>query len=138
MPNGYNNIDWTNANANMPSSTTNGYYTGTVSKPYSVFNPYGNPLTMTSDNSSLFNLYSLSIAAAWNDNLQVQVNGYNSNVLIVSNIYTIQVFTVSRLTFTGYTGLDSVTLTSSGGTTNPSVTGSGTHFAMDNICLTFI
>lgn len=139
VPNGYKNIVWTNAYADAPgSANTNGYYTGTVSSPYSIFNPFGSPMTMTTSNGSLFTLYSLAVAAAWYDNLQLEVDGYNSNVLIVSNTYTLQVFTVSYLTFSGYSGLDSVIFTSSGGTKNSDVTKSGTQFAMDNICLSFI
>ena len=44
---------------------------------------------------------------------------------------------VSYLRLTGYTGLDRITFTTSGGTHNAGVTGSGTHFSMDNICLQF-
>jgi hypothetical protein len=82
-------------------------------------------------------LYSLAVAAAWNDNLQLKIVGYNSNVVIRNNTYTLQVFTVSYLIFTGYSGLDNITFTTFGGTKNPIVNGSGTHFAMDNICLSF-
>ena len=49
-------------------------------------------MTIQSANSSLINLYSLAVAAAWNDNLQLSIVGYNSNVTIVSNNYTLQVF----------------------------------------------
>jgi hypothetical protein len=95
-------------------------------------------MTMTSANSSLINLHSLVVAAAWYDNLQLTIVGYNSNVVIVTNTYTIQVFTASYLTFTGYTGLDTIVFSTSGGTKNANVAGSGTQFAMDNICLNFI
>ncbi len=92
---------------------------------------------MKSTSNSLINLYSLAVAAALNDNLQLTIVGYNSNVVIMNTTYTIQVFTVSYLTFIGYTGLDTIKFTASGGTKNPVVSGSGTYFGMDNICLSF-
>lgn len=137
VPSGYSNIIWTNANTHTAAANTSGYYTGTVSSPYSIYNPGGSPMTMTSANSSLITLYTLAAAAAWYDNLQLAVVGYNSNVVIATNTFTLQVFTVSYLTFTGYSGLDTITFTTSGGTKNAGVGGSGTHFAMDNICLSF-
>jgi hypothetical protein len=94
-------------------------------------------MSMTSANGCLITLYSLAVAAAWNDNLQLTIVGYNSNVTIITSNYTLQVFTVSYITFTGYTGLDTITFTTSGGTQNPVVVGSGKHFGMDNICLSF-
>jgi hypothetical protein len=97
----------------------------------------GSPMTMRSANSSLINLQSLAVAVAWDDILQLTIVGYNSNVTIVTNTYTLQVFTVSYITFTGYTGLDTIKFTTSGGTQNPVVVGSGKHFVMDNIYLSF-
>jgi hypothetical protein len=102
-----------------------------------MYNSNGTPMTMTSANSSLINLYSLFVAAAWNDNLQLTIVGYKSYVVIVNNTYTLQVFTMSYLTFTGYTGLDKITFTTSGGTKSSIATDPGKHFAMDNICLSF-
>jgi hypothetical protein len=102
-----------------------------------MFNGFGNPMTMTSNNSCLMTLYSLAAASAWCDNLQLTIVGYKSNVIIVTNTYTLQVFTVSYLTFTGYTGLDTIIFTTSGGTKNPVLIGNGTQFGMDNIYLSF-
>jgi hypothetical protein len=102
-----------------------------------MYDGSGTPMTMRSASNSLINLHSLAVAAAWYDNLQLTIVGYNSNVVIATNTYTLQVFTVSYLTFTGYTGLDNITFTTSGGTKNAVVASSGTQFAMDNICLSF-
>jgi hypothetical protein len=102
-----------------------------------MYNGGVDPMIMTSANSCLMSLYSLAVAAASNDNLQLTIVGYNSNVVIVNNTYTLQVFTVSNLTFTGYTELDTIKFTTFGGTKNPIVNGSGTHFAIDNIYLSF-
>ena len=135
VPNGYNNLLWTTASAYLPSSNTNGYFTALTTSPYNIFNPFGNPLTIGTANANLITLYSLVAAAAWYDNLQLTVNGYNSNTIVVTTTVTLQVFTPSYLTFTGFTGLDKIIFTASGGTKNSGVTGSGTQFAMDNICL---
>jgi hypothetical protein len=102
-----------------------------------MYNSRGASMSMTSSNSNLINLQSLAVAAAWNDNLQLTIVGYNSNVTIITSNYTLQVFTVSFLTFTGYTGLDTIIFTTSGGTQDPNVGGSGTYIAVDNICLSF-
>ena len=138
VPNGYNNINWDNARTQTKTTNTSGYYTGIVSAPNSIFNYFGRDITMESANSNLFTMHSFAIAAAWYDNLQLTVVGYNSNNIIASNTFTIQVFSVSYLTLTGYVGLDKVIFSTSGGTKNAAVSGSGTHFAMDNICLSFI
>ncbi len=96
-------------------------------------------MTMTNATTSLFTLHSAAAAAAWNDNLELTIVGYRSNVVIANNTFILQVFTVSYLTFSGYSQLDTAVFSTSGGTLNPNVngTGSGTHFAMDNLCLSF-
>jgi hypothetical protein len=100
-----------------------------------MFNYQAKPLAMKSANSRLLNLHS---AAAWNDNLQLTVVEYRSNVIIVTKNFILQVLTVSYLTFTGYTELDTIEFKTSGGTKNAFVVNGGTHFAMDNVCLSFI
>ncbi len=137
MPSGYNNIVWTDAYTLTTSTNTSGYFTATVSLPNTIYNGGGSPMTMETANSSLITLHSLAVAAAWYDNLQLTVVGYNSNVVIVTNTFTLQVFTLSHLTFTGYTGLDTITFTTSGGTQDLNVAYIGTQFGIDNICLSF-
>jgi hypothetical protein len=127
VPNGYGNIVWRNPYVATNANNTNGYYTGAVSRPNTIFNPLGYPMTMKSANSSLITLHSAAAAAAWDDNLQLTVVGYRSNVVIVTNTFTLQVFTVSYLTFIGYTGLDKIEFKTS----------DDENFAMDNVCLSF-
>jgi hypothetical protein len=138
IPMGYKNILWTNAYVTTKANNTSGYYTGAVSRPNTMYNYDGNPMTMKSANGRLLNLYSAAAAAAWHDNLQLTVVGYRSNVVIVTNTFTLQVFTVSYLKFIGYTGLDTIEFKTSGGTKNAAIKDvGGTHFAMDNVCLSF-
>ncbi|CAF3877429.1 unnamed protein product [Rotaria sp. Silwood1] len=137
IPHGYNNINWTNANAYTTATNTSGYYTGIVSGNKTSYNPFGNPMIMKSANSSLFTLYSAAAAAAWCNNLQLTVVGYNSNMIIVNNTFTLQIYTLTYLIFNGYSGLDTVQFSTSNGTSTTGGTCSGRQFAMDNICLTF-
>lgn len=138
IPNGYKNLLWDTASGYLPSGSTNGYSTAMVTSPYDVFNPFGDPLTIQTASLNLITLYSLVAAAAWYDNLDLTVDGYNSNTIVVSATFTLQVFTPSYLTFTGFTGLDKIVFTTSGGTKNSGVTGSGRQFAMDNLCLSLV
>ncbi|CAF0840051.1 unnamed protein product [Adineta steineri] len=137
IPNGYNGINWNNTYAQSIYYGANGYATGTVSGNSTSYNGYGNPMTMTGANGTLFTLNSAAVAAAWNDNLQLTVVGYRSNAVIANNTFILQVFTVSYITFYGYAGLDTAIFSTSGGTLNPNVTGTGEHYAMDNLCLSF-
>jgi hypothetical protein len=138
IPSGYNNINWTNAYAAFKYFfAVSGYNTAAVSGNQTLFNGFGNPMTMTNAISSLFTLHSAAAAAAWDDNLQLTIVGYRSNVVIANNTFILQVFTVSYLTFSGYSQLDTAVFSTSGGTLNPTVSSSGTHFAIDNLCLSF-
>jgi hypothetical protein len=83
-------------------------------------------------------LYSVAIAAAWYDDLKLRVVGYLSSAVVANQTFTLQVFTLSNIIFTGYSGLSSITFLTYGGTKNANVGGSGTHFAMDDICLSFV
>jgi hypothetical protein len=138
VPNGYKNLLWTNAYVYTYSTNTSGYYTAIVSHPNIIYNGGANPMTTQTATGLFFNLYYLAVAAAWYDNLLLNIVGYKSNVVIVNSTFTLQVFTVSYINFTGYSGLDTVVFSTSGGTQNPIANGSGRHFAMDNICLNFI
>lgn len=137
VPNGYNNMNWTSASCHAGSSTSGGYVTATVSSPNSIFNAFAAPMTIASTTGCTFTLLSAAVAAAWNDNLQLRVVGYFSGTIVASHIYTLQVFSISNLAFNGFSGIDHVIFTSSGGTKNPSVTSSGTHFAMDDLQISY-
>ena len=140
IPNGYRNINWNNADIALstdPEIGASGMITVMISGNAAAFNERANALTMTGVNGSRFTLYSGAFAALWSDNLQLQVVGYRSNTVIANNIYILQVFNVLYITFAGYSGLDSVVFSTSAGTHNSDVLGSGRHFGMDNLCLTF-
>lgn len=98
-----------------------------------VFNAFENPLTIQSINGNRFSLYAASVAAAWNDNLQLTVVGYRSDVPVINTSFTLSVFTITNIEFNGYVELDKVIFSSSGGTTNSMVAYLGKQFAMDNV-----
>jgi hypothetical protein len=140
VPNCYHNISWGNEyyiNRYFYGNAS-GYYTATVSGNNSLYDGDGNPMNMTSANGRLFILNSVVVAAAWYDNLLLAVTGYHSGAIIRNQTFILQVFTASYINFSGYSGLDTVVFSTSGGTRNPYVVGNGMHFAMDNVCLTFI
>jgi hypothetical protein len=131
-------MNWTNVYAYTVTTNTSGYYTGVVSGNTTSYNAYGDPSAMTSMNGSLFTLYSVAAAAAWCDNLQLTVVGYDSNTIIANNTFTLQIYTVAYIIFSGYSGLNTVTFTTSGGNSSSGGTCTGRQYAMDNICLSFM
>jgi hypothetical protein len=118
------NLLWTNVS---------GYYTAIVSHPNIIYDGGANLVTIQTTNGLFFNLDYLEVAAAWYDNLLLHVVGYKSNVVIANNTFTLQVFTVPRIY-----RIRQVDFKTSGGTKHPAVSSIGTHFAMDNVCLSFI
>jgi hypothetical protein len=83
---------------------------------------------------SPFNLNSAYLTAAWNDGLQVEVEGFTGNTLTYDNTYTINTEGPTLINF-DYLDVDEVEFTSYGGV-NPGYDGSGTEFAMDNLSVT--
>ncbi|CAF1494175.1 unnamed protein product [Adineta ricciae] len=138
IPNSYNNINWNNAYAFINSYAVSGYPTGTVSQNCTSLNGGGTSMTMTCVGSTLFTLYSAAFTAAWNDNLQLNVVGYRSGSIIANSTYILQVFSLSNIAFTGFSNLDTAIFSTSGGTLNPTVSSSGLHYSMDNLCISVV
>jgi hypothetical protein len=91
VPNGYGGLDWSNfyydSGANVPNS---GYNYGIVS-PDNVgfFSVDNNQATITLANAGEFTFESAYFTAAWNDGLQVKLQGYNGTTLLDSQIFTV-------------------------------------------------
>ncbi len=131
MPQGYNNLNWTNFDyLNSVANRNSGYGAGMVSFAKVAYNPGGAPASISS--SSPFALFSAYLTAAWNDNLQVEVQGYVGTTLIYDNKYTLSATSPTLIHF-NYVGVTSVNFISSGGTPHIGYTGSGKQFAMDNV-----
>jgi hypothetical protein len=135
IPNGYGRLQWQNllymdGLAQIPS----GYLNGVVSPNNIAFNGGGNP-GLVSDGS--FNLNSAYLTAAWNDGLQVEVQGFVGGALVYDNTYTVNTTGPTSINL-NYTGIDQLQFISFGGTPHPGLIGSGEQFVMDNLSITFI
>lgn len=140
-PNSYDGLQWNNFGIEDTTTlisiwgfTTGlaGYVYGMVSAPNVGFNMSGTPASITA--SSLFDLDSAYLAAAWNNGLQVEVQGLVGATLIYDNTYTVNA-TGSTLVNFNYLGVNKVNFISSGGVSAGYI-GAGTQFVMDNLTVT--
>ncbi len=95
-----------------------------------AFNQFGNASAFS---GTLFDLASLSLGAAFNDGLNVQIEGlYNGNSvytrLVIANPFAAQQVNL------GWTGINELRFSSFGGT-DVIANGSGTQFVLDNLQL---
>ena len=135
IPNGYAGLSWNNmASLNAVTYDTNpsGYFVGLVSPEFVAFNAAGNPASFGLEPSFLVNSFYLT--AAWNDDLDVLIEGLLDVTPVVSTSIQID-STLKSLITLNWSGIDEVRLTSSGGVDNPNFDGIGPHFAMDNLVI---
>jgi hypothetical protein len=134
VPAGYNSLTWSNLYSidGVTYGQPSGYTAGVVSSPNVVYDGYGGPATISSPVA--FDLLSAYLTAAWNDNLLVEFKGYSGTTLAYDNTYTLSA-TVPKLIQFNYLGITSVEIIPSGGSRHPGYTGSGEHFAMDNVSI---
>jgi photosystem II stability/assembly factor-like uncharacterized protein len=134
VTNGYAGLNWNNfyeTDGLNFAAGNSGYHAGVVSTNNLIADGLGNPASIT--NSTPFGLVSGYFTAAWNDNLQLEIQGYNGGVLVydVTNILSATNSTFISLNFLSVTR---VTFIPSGGTPHlaygPS---SAQHFAADNL-----
>jgi hypothetical protein len=133
VPAGYAGLQWNNFGCRDRRTFTSesGYLYGMVSAWNIVANLNGNPALI---GAGSFDLNSAYLTGAWNDGLQVRVEGFRGGSLAYDNTYTV-VSTASTLISFNYLGVDSVRFSSFGGTPH-GYRGSGTHFVMDNLTVT--
>lgn len=113
-----------------------GYYAGVTSGSNVVFNGSGAPLTLTKADGGVFTLVQAQITAAWHDNLQVQIEGFNGSTSSGIQTVTLSATAPSLVSFTKASNVDRVVLTSSGGTQHAGYSSTGTQFAMDDLRFT--
>lgn len=126
---GYGGFNWDqfgylNGAQHAPGS---GYDNGTVSGDYVAFNEFANVATI---DDGLFDFTSAYLTAAWNDGLNITVEGWNSGSLLYSTTVVVDTTGPTLFTF-DYLGIDSLVFNSFGGV-NVGLGGSGAHFAMDD------
>jgi hypothetical protein len=129
---GYGGLNWTNLRSMFgcwvyPES---GYCNGTVSGYNIAYNRYANMGVTSSD--SLFNFDGAYLTGAWNDGLNIRVQGFNGANLLYDTTVVANYDGPTWFDFS-YTGIDRLEFTSFGGVdSEPGDAGSGTHFVMDN------
>jgi hypothetical protein len=135
VPNGYGGLGWQNFSYmdGVHFASPSGYNNGVVS-PNIVAYGWGGLDYPSSLSGALFNLNSGYFTAAWNDGLQLQVQGFVGGILAYDNVFTLAPTSPTLINF-NYLGVDQVTFTSYGGTPHPgyySLDG-GPMFALDNL-----
>jgi hypothetical protein len=133
IANGYSGLNWNNfAVIDGADSPNSGYQAGTVSSKNAAFNGSG---ASASFSGAAFNLNSGNFAAAWNDNLMLEVKGYVGSTLTYDNTYFLSAVSSTLITF-NFVDVDQVSFFSSGGTQDINYAYTGTQFVMDNLTIT--
>jgi hypothetical protein len=137
IPNGYGGLQWNNFFVQNTAQGTNllgisGYFNGLVSPTNVAFNAFGGTASFSASNA--FNLDSAYLTGAWNDGLQVEVQGFVGDTLTYDNTYTVSSLGPTLINF-NYLGVDEVELISSGGTAH-GYEETGEQFVMDNLTIT--
>lgn len=127
---GYGGFTWSNdfyiLNA---SNRTDGYNNGTVSPDYVAFNAFANDISVKS--SSLFDFNGAYFTGAWNDGLNITVEGFASGASLFSQTFMVDTSAPTYFS-ANYLNIDELRFSSFGGVDNPSYSGRGAHFALDN------
>jgi adhesin HecA-like repeat protein len=137
---GYAGFDWTDfgvANTQLFTQATggpSGYENGTVSQPNAAYSEYENPTSFSPASGGTLSLVSAYLTGAWNDGLQVTVDGYSGATVVDSTTVTVNATGPSFEVF-DFPAVTSVMISSSGGTQHPGYNGSGTYFVMDNLAV---
>jgi hypothetical protein len=128
---GYGGLTWSSEFSVLNSATyhvqPSGYSYGTVSGNYVAFNSNGFDVAVT---DGAFDFVGAYLTAAWNNDLQITVEGLLAGSLIYSQTITTDPYGPHWFTF-DYTGIDELRFSSFGGT-SAGFDGQGTHFAMDD------
>ncbi|TAA45812.1 PEP-CTERM sorting domain-containing protein [Corallincola spongiicola] len=111
-----------------PSYTQSGYKTGTVSGEYVALNGFANDVSVA---DGVFDFNGSYLTAAWNDGLNIEVTGLLAGVQQYQSIVEVDTFGPTWFDF-NFFGIDELKFRSFGGVQNGQLSGSGTHFAMDD------
>lgn len=134
IPNGYGGFNWSNMyylNSTPSIYEDSGYARGTVSGNYVAFNAFANPgdvLAISSGDTFDFN--STYLTAAWNHDLNINVQGYLNGSLVYNQTVVVSDDAPTLFNF-NYLGIDQLKFVSFGGT-DAGTPGGGEHFVMDN------
>jgi hypothetical protein len=126
IPDGYGGFDWTNFNYHL--NDFGGFKNGCVSPSNVAFN-WKAGIAKTSD--GLFDFTGAYFTGAWNDDLNITVEGYLGPTMIYTKTVVADYYYPTWYTF-DFLGVDALWFSSSGGYDVDPLDGWGTHFVMDN------
>ncbi|CAF4508248.1 unnamed protein product, partial [Rotaria socialis] len=117
VPNGYNNLNWTNVwYVNASTEPTSGYEYAVTSPPFVGTNPGGATVKITSANGTSFAFDSVIVTSAWRDDLYWVIYGYRNGVNTVAGGFYMQVANQTIISCGSCTNLDTLYFVVSGGT----------------------
>ena len=136
IPNGFYGMDWNNfweISSSFVSIFGPSGYLNFNPQPSNVgYNYGGAPASFSSVGLTPFQLASADMTAGWNDNLNLEVQGYLAGNLVYDQNFTLQETTPQDLQF-GNVTVYTVDFITSGGTQHPGLNGAGTQFAVADI-----
>lgn len=138
IPDGYGGLQWDSNFWYMDTTIystghpyPSGYLNGVVSGTNVAVNAWA--LSVGMESASAFDFMGAYFTAAWNDNLNITIEGWLGGSLLYTQTAIVQ-YTGPAWVTCDYTGVDNVTFTSFGGTDHDlNDDGEGVHFAMDNM-----
>ncbi|UJR17843.1 hypothetical protein I4U23_004742 [Adineta vaga] len=138
VPNGYNDLNWTNVNyINASSTPISGFQRFLPVSPYVAYNPGGVNITIASANGSSFSFDRITWISAWRDNLTVSIALYRSGALRLSNSRVLNTVNSTTFSCSICTNIDTISFAASSGTPVSGWSQSGTEFVFDNLCISF-
>jgi hypothetical protein len=136
VPSGYRGYNWNNfgyVDGVNYYYNPSGYAAGVVSTKNVAYSWF--PANITCTNGGHFNFISAELTAAWNDNLQLEAQGYVDGVLTYDQTYTLSATAPTLIVF-DYLGVTEVNFISSGGTPHAAYGSTPAyHYAMDNVTM---
>lgn len=137
IANGYAGLNWDNfsyLNAVSFFDPNSGYTHGVVSTPNVAFNLQGTPADISSATPFTFN--GAYLIGAWNDGLQVEVQGFQGTTLVDDMTVTAAPVAGPSKFFTfNFSNVTRVHFIPTGGTLQPGLTGTGENFGLDNLTI---
>ena len=124
-----------NAVAYTGLNGSNGFYNGMISISNVALNGFGAPAEI--DSSTNFNFLTVYLTAAWNSNLNIEVQGFSGAIMLYDTTVVASATSPTLFTF-DYLNIDRLYFNSFGGEYAGFPNGSAEHFAMDNLTFEFV
>lgn len=138
IPNGYQGFNWNNFyELDGLTASGSGYLPGTVSQRNVAFNWFSNPASLNLASGGQFNFSGAYLTAAWNDGLEVEVQGFRNNSQVYDQIVFPSATSPTFFTF-NYRNIDSLTFNSFGGIHHNGYRLFGSQFVLDNFTYTLV